>query len=135
MALNSTLLFGMMGEKMSWLTQRQRVVSTNIANADTPGYRTREMNELKFRDTLGAQEVKVRLAQTHGAHYQTSKQEGEYRSHNERRPYETSPAGNGVVLEEQMMKLTQTQADFNLSSGLFKKYHNMYKIALGRSGG
>src|SRR5690625_775562 len=42
--------------------QRQEVLASNIANADTPGYKARDMN---FRDALGAaMDANKRLADT-----------------------------------------------------------------------
>ena len=36
-------LFAMLRERMSWLNQRQGVLSQNVANADTPGYGARDL--------------------------------------------------------------------------------------------
>src|SRR5690606_18697091 len=40
MDLSGMTLFDMARQKMSWLGQRQAVLAQNIANSDTPGYRT-----------------------------------------------------------------------------------------------
>jgi flagellar basal-body rod protein FlgB len=53
-------------------------------------------------------------------------------SKKEKKPYETAPAGNSVVLEEQMMKLSQTQADYNMVVNLYTKNVEMLKTAIGR---
>ena len=45
---------------------------------------------------------------------------------------ETAPAGNSVVIEEQMMKLSQTQADYNAMVNLYRKHIDMLKTAIGR---
>ena len=41
MSIGDSAIFGMMSDKMSWLSQRQRVLSQNIANADTPNFKCR----------------------------------------------------------------------------------------------
>lgn len=45
MNLKSMPLFGLMGRRMAWLTQRQMVLSQNIANADTPGYKPKDLRK------------------------------------------------------------------------------------------
>ena len=41
--LASPPLFDLLESKLGWIESRQRVLSQNIANADTPGYRTRDV--------------------------------------------------------------------------------------------
>jgi len=50
MSIGDSAIFGMMSDKMSWLSQRQRVLSQNIANADTPDYKARDIAKLSFTD-------------------------------------------------------------------------------------
>ena len=38
-------LFQRMSERMGWLGARQEVLAQNIANADTPGYRARDIED------------------------------------------------------------------------------------------
>ena len=54
--------------RLSWLDERQRVVSQNVANADTPGYVARDLKTptdfaAAMRDGGG-----LRMAQTSAAH-------------------------------------------------------------------
>ena len=42
----------MLRERMTWLNQRQDVLSQNVANADTPGYVARDLKPLDFDDML-----------------------------------------------------------------------------------
>ena len=48
--------------------------------------------------------------------------------------YEVAPAGNAVILEEQLMKVAETQSDFRLATNLYNKHLSMIKTALGRNG-
>ena len=56
----------------------------------------------------------------------------DYASVVERRPFETMPNGNAVVLEEQMAKVNETQINHNLMTQLYKKHLNMIKMAIGK---
>ena len=48
--------------------------------------------------------------------------------------YEVAPDKNGVIIEEQMVKATKTQMDYNLMTNLSSKYGMMMRTALGRNG-
>lgn len=134
MALGDTTLFGMMGEKMAWLSQRQRVLSQNIANADTPNYNSRDLSPLSFEDTMSRQSTRVELAVSEPGHVALPQSSEPFNEREQREGYEVSIAENGVVLEEQMMKLSQTAGDYNLATGLYRKYMQMHNIALGKGG-
>ena len=48
----------------------------------------------------------------------------------DKNPYEIAPSGNAVVVEEQLVKVTQTQNDYNAITNLYKKQVAMFKMAL-----
>lgn len=135
MALSQTALFGMVEEKLSWLSQRQRVIAQNVANADTPNYRPRDLEEIDFRQALRDQSSDFRMATTNAGHVRASNESSAFRSGQAKRTYETSPDGNAVVLEEQMMTLNQTRGDHQMMTTIYRKYHNLYRTAIGRGGG
>ena len=47
--------------------------------------------------------------------------------------YETTPSGNAVVLEEQLMKVSQTVMEHRITAGLYAKHMGMIRTVLGRS--
>lgn len=135
MPLKDTTLFGMLTDKMRWLTQRQRVLAQNIANADTPNYTARDLRPLEFRGALRVAQSNVSLARTNVAHLSARTDADAFRTERNRAPYETSPDRNKVVLEEQLMKLSETRADHQLATQLFQKYTSLYRTALGAGQG
>ena len=52
MSLNQLPLFGLLRDNMQWLGQRQAVLAENVANADTPGYRARDLVPQDFGEML-----------------------------------------------------------------------------------
>lgn len=127
----SLKLFGMIKKQVGWLSQRQRVLSQNIANADTPGYKPKDLKQLKFREALSSNSVKMKVAQTNPKHLSgTPDSSGPFRENKERRPYETALAGNAVVLEEQVLKVSKTKLDHRLSNELYRKHLGMFKAAI-----
>lgn len=132
MALAETSLGIMMREKMDWLGQRQRVLSQNIANVDTPKYRSKELAPIDFARALRRETRQLPLNMTNRSHIRSPHADNSFRQTRVREPYEVAPDGNTVVMEEQMMKVNDTASEYQLMSSIYKKYRSMYRIALGK---
>jgi flagellar basal-body rod protein FlgB len=48
--------------------------------------------------------------------------------------FEVTPEGNGVTLEDEMMKVTTNQMDYQAVTALYSRSIRMIKLALGRAG-
>lgn len=125
-------LFGAIKQRLSWLGQRQEVLARNIANSDTPGYRPRDLKPFGFSGMLGKPRQAVAMAATEAGHLSGRRRDPEtFASRRDRSPYETAPAGNAVVLEEQMAKINETTVSHQLATGLYRKHLAMIKTATG----
>jgi flagellar basal-body rod protein FlgB len=131
MDLNQIPLLAAFKRQMDWAAERQQLLAQNVANADTPGYRARDLKELEFKDLLRGPSGAVRLAATDPRHIsrQTSKASG-YRS--ERESIEVAPAGNAVVLEEQMLKVRNAATKYTYMADLMHKHLKLLKLVLRR---
>jgi flagellar basal-body rod protein FlgB len=119
-------------ERMDWLGAREKVLATNIANSDTPKYQPKDVVPMDFGDHLMKLDA-VQPERTNPAHMVgTVPPKDPTDSKKAKKTYETAPAGNSVVIEEQMMKLSQTQADYNAMVNLYRKHIDMLKTAIGR---
>lgn len=125
-------LFDMAGKQMRYLTQRQDVLAQNIANADTPDYRPRDLVPLDFEQTLRQQFVRLAPAAPSSgeALRGTLPVDPKFRDPETRMIYEESPNENGVVIEEQMMRVAETGVQYQTASDLYRKYSQMFKVAL-----
>ncbi|MCP5366020.1 MAG: flagellar basal body rod protein FlgB [Hyphomicrobiales bacterium] len=133
MDLNKLTLFGMVKKRLAWLAQRQEVVAQNIANADSPGYRPKDLRAFQFRELVRREGAELNMAVSQPGHQGgRRKRIRDFAEETERRPFETAPAGNAVILEEQMGKLNETGAAHKLTSELYKKHLNMIRIAIGK---
>jgi flagellar basal-body rod protein FlgB len=128
-------LFQLISARMSWLSQRQVVLNQNIANADTPDYRPKDLRAADFGRLVesaveqpGRLEV-ARTDRTHLAGAPVARLGLDGRV--QRTVYEVAPDGNAVVLEEQTAKAAETALDFQLTSNLYRKYLGMVRVALG----
>lgn len=118
---------------MHWLTQRQTVLSQNVANADTPDFVPRDMKKGAFAGMVRSGVRRVEAAATHANHLGGSDANGRpsFKSDARKRTYETAPSGNAVVLEEQLIKVAETQMDYQTMSNLYRKHLGMIRAALG----
>jgi flagellar basal-body rod protein FlgB len=124
-------IFAVLGKRMDWLSQRQRVLADNIANSDTPDFVPQDLNEGEFKRVLRSELSPVDPKATHAAHLQgTVLHGGPARSERQNDTYETSPSGNAVILEEQLIKVSKTQSDYQTIVNLYRKHMDMFRLAV-----
>lgn len=99
------------GTYLDLLASRQRLVASNIANADTPGYKTQDIDfQFEYLAALGAGEAHVRpdVIEAQGLHVKND--------------------GNNVSLDREARLLAENSIRFNLAStmlrGQVKKIRN-----------
>jgi flagellar basal-body rod protein FlgB len=130
----------MLKSRMGYLSQRQRVIAENVANANTPGYAPRDLKPFSFEAQMQAVQGAASssaasgMSMTHAGHMlpqhgsaaggaapavqtQTSKDS------------ETTLDGNSVVLEEEMMKMSQARMDYDAAVSFYQKALNMIQLA------
>ena len=132
-------LFRLLSGRMGWLSQRQAVLAQNIANADTPNYRPKDLDAkdfLKLAQGYASRSTRIAVSRTSQDHLEgRSSATLGLTAKDQPTPYEVSPDGNAVILEEQTAKAGQTSLDHQMASNIYRKYIGMYKIALGSNGG
>ncbi len=134
MDLSGITLFGASAARLGWLNQRQSVLAQNIANSDTPNYRPHDLKPLDFRTALRNDQPRLGMARTDETHFASTKPDRRHREARHREPYEVAPAGNAVIMEEQLMKMNETAMDQRLAADIYRKYVGMVRIALGTGG-
>ncbi len=134
MNLNSIPLFEMLSKRMSWLNQRQQVIAHNIANADTPGYKPKDLAPVDFERLAHEAGRRATIVGTNAKHLVSSaRSTGPFRLSTRDSASEMTPSGNAVVLEEQLMKMSQTVMDHRITAGLYAKHMGMLRAVLGRN--
>jgi flagellar basal-body rod protein FlgB len=131
MAIADLPILSMLRTRLEWSQQRQRVLAENVANADTPSFRPRDLAALKFDSKTTA--PLVQLATTETAHlpglsgspsaFRTERQGG----------YDVQPTGNAVNLEEEMMKVAANQMDYQAAASLYSRSLALLKTAIGKN--
>ncbi|HEV2562417.1 MAG TPA: flagellar basal body rod protein FlgB [Rhizomicrobium sp.] len=126
-------LLGLLRERMSWLNARQGVLSQNIANADSPGYVARDLKPLDFESVLKNSErgSANTLTVTDPRHIAINS--GGSFADTESADTQANPTGNSVSLEEEMIKVADTQAQYQAAANLYSKAIGLLRTAIGHS--
>lgn len=120
-------------DKMRWHQQRQELLSQNVANADTPDYRGRELKPFSFGESLDSLKLDpVRLASTDPMAIPIAGFGGDGIEDDQQANFEVTPEGNGVTLEDEMMKVTANQMDYQAVTTLYSKSLDLIRTAIGR---
>ena len=132
MDFNKLTMFGMLKGQMNWLNKRQEVLAQNVANSDTPDYKPQDLKPVNFREVMREQHKRDMMNRMSGTAVAGLGNSSAFKIEENRAPYETSPDGNAVVLEEQMGKIGETQMKYQLTNELYRKHIGMIKIAIGK---
>lgn len=124
---NHIALFALADRRLAWASQRQQVLAQNVANANTPGWRSSDMRP--FADILAASRLAPAPVPGTPEHLA-----GTLPPRLDTRPDDTlrAPDGNGVQLDAELSKVADTETTQALVTGLYTKYLGMFRIALGR---
>ncbi len=137
MATNDIALFSALNAKIDYLDQRQRLISTNIANADTPKYQPMDVKDVDFGRVLQnvtGDRSTVRMATTQQGHMPAVADMIAPKTAKMKHTYEVAPAGNAVILEEQMVNANRTSVDYGLMLNVYRKNVGMLRTAIGAGG-
>ena len=134
MALGDLKLLSMLRSKMHWHQTRQKVLAENIVNADSPGYRARDLSDFKFDTALKMQRAGgLETSLTNHRHLKGRTIFPDSALNGKKvQGYEITPEGNAVVLEEQMMKVTANQMDYQAVTTLYSKGLGLIRMAARR---
>ena len=124
---SQTGLFAIAERKLGWIGARQRVLAQNIANADTPGYRARDVSPFsRIVGLAGIEPVLTNPLHLAGLSQPHDSGQGP--------PTERAPDGNSVGLEDQMTKVADDETSQAMVGNLWHSYMGMFMTALGHAG-
>jgi flagellar basal-body rod protein FlgB len=116
-----------LGRQMSRAVQRQAVAAGNLANLDTPGYRTQEVSFADALDSqLGAAGTVRTTNERHlgGAAGEARSSRGEASGLQERRD------GNNVQLDRELLAIGRAAGDFNAAQTVLAAKFRLVRYAI-----
>ena len=135
MSINDLPMLSALRTRMQWHQERQRVLSENGANSDTPNFKPRDLVEPKF-DATGASAGgmgSLAMMRTSSSHIAPAGGGAESFDQNKKVGFETRPAGNAVSLEDEMLKVSANQMDYAAVTSLYSKSLHLLKTAIGKA--
>lgn len=125
-------LFELASKQAEWLSVRQEVVATNIANANTPKYRAQDISS--FDAVMQSTSGKMGMAKTHPAHFGASDLSESISVVNNDLNNEigVQESGNTVSLSDEMTKTGEIKRQHELNAALVRNFHRMMLMTVKR---
>lgn len=116
--VSSNSLLQAMDKSMSLATKRMELIASNMANIDTPGYRTQDFD---FKGALKNELAKLDgnqmpISQTHPMHFPITSNSSLPPTTDAIQPSYERNDGNDVSLDRESLMLARTQGAYTLSS-------------------
>ncbi len=110
--------------KLDWLDARTRMLASNVANADTPGFKPHDLEP--FAQSFSS--FNLSLVRTDPADIAGSDDNA---PRADDATGEQAPDGNAVSIEHQLKLVADTNAQQQLTTTLYRKYIGLTMTALG----
>lgn len=129
--VSSNRMIATMDRSMSLASQRMGLIASNLANIDTPGYRTRDFS---FQDALKQELGRIDgntlpMARTHAGHLAPAPDIAASSSTDPLRPAWERNDGNDVNLDRETTLLARTQSAYSLSASFAQtELRKLYQV-------
>jgi flagellar basal-body rod protein FlgB len=128
-----TSLTAQLASFMSLSTIRNEKLAENIANANMPGYKAKDIDEKSFFQIMkGVRMGSFSLMRTNPRHFagESINQGAIIRKQKDAGP--TKPNGNNINLAVQSLKIAKNQLEHQKATDLYKQNVDLYRMALGK---
>lgn len=128
MDLKNLAVFNAAGQSMQYLTARQKVLATNIANANTPGFLAQDVEKPA---SLEGKSPVMTMSVTNSKHFTQVgiPSKSEFKVYTPKPTAALTIDGNGVVLEDQMNEASKTSSEYSRVITLYNSFKTMLKTA------
>jgi flagellar basal-body rod protein FlgB len=113
-------LFNLAFRQNEWLAQRQSVISSNIANANTPGYKAKDVESFD-----AAMRQSVPMAATNEQHFSSSEFDAVGNRENGDGQADVMVSGNDVNLEQEFLKSNDVMRSYSLNTQIVKTFDRL----------
>ena len=135
MDLSQIPLFAMLRGRLGYLSEREQVVAQNVANSDTPGFTPKDLQPFTFKAQVDTQAggSGATPAVTQPGHMALPGAQGGSGKSGFKpitsRDSEMRLDGNSVVLEEEMMKMTDARMNYDAAISFYQKSLSLLQMA------
>ncbi|HEY0329367.1 MAG TPA: flagellar basal body rod protein FlgB [Rhodopseudomonas sp.] len=114
-------LFDVASSQAQWLSLRQAAISSNVANANTPGYQAKDIES--FSKLLDGKLIPIAVTSPMHIASGTASSPGETR---DKDGWDIVHSGNSVSLEQEMLKAGDVNRDYSLNTAIVKSFQRMF---------
>lgn len=108
-----------------WASVRRTVIATNIANANTPGYKARDAEAF----AIDGLQAPPSMQTSHAGHLGAGDTGPHLVSSNSSAPGGEYQSGNNVSLDRELMKAGSVSREQNLNAGLMKAFNRLIALS------
>jgi len=126
---NDLSLFRLATAKAEYAARRQTVTAQNMAQADTPGYKARDLPP--FSEIYRAPRAGMEMRGSHPAHFRQGISATALEARAEIMPGNASPNGNTVSVETEMIRASEIQRDHNMALTVYGSGLKLLRTAIG----
>ncbi|RCL02541.1 MAG: flagellar basal-body rod protein FlgB [Candidatus Tokpelaia sp. JSC188] len=119
-------LFAIASRQAEWLSVRQKVMASNIANVNTPGYQARDVEPFSLVPNTQAFVMK----QTDIGHVDAIDDQEEFTAVRSEKTTEITHSGNSVLIEEELRKGSEINREISLNTAIVRSFHRMMIAAV-----
>ena len=151
MNLDEIPLMGILKSRLTYISQREKLIAQNVANTDTPGYAPHDLKAFTVPGNAsgsglamtqpsgsgggGSGFAMVQPIATNPAHLQGAVSSAGPLKSIKTSDSETTLDGNKVMLEDEMAKMTTSRMDYEAAIGFYQKSIAMLRLAARKPGG
>ncbi|MAS05087.1 MAG: flagellar basal body rod protein FlgB [Ahrensia sp.] len=117
--MDAVNLFKLASTQAKWLSLRQTTVANNIANANSPNYRSVDVEPFE----AAVSNESVRLAATNATHF--GAKDGDFFQVVEEQSSKLTTSGKPVSMEDELVKSSEIRHAFELNTAIVSAFHQM----------
>lgn len=121
--MTGVYLFDLASQQARYLAVRQATIASNVANANTPDYKARDV--VPFAQVLSRAGSTTGLAMTASAHVTAGENQIPTKPVSAADAWDALQTSSSVSLEQEMLKAGEVSRDHTLNTGIVKAFHRM----------
>ena len=118
-------VFQLASQSAQWLSARQSLIATNVANANTPGYRAVDLQPF----SAVVDSTQITMATTNPAHMTATQTDSASARVVESDSTDETLSGNSVNLEQEMIKLGDVNRAYSMDTNIKRAIHQLMMSA------
>ena len=117
----------LISQSNDWLGVRQTVTARNIANADTPGFKAKDV--VDFKEFVAATELA--MSATNRNHLSFGRAPGAQVANVVREvEHDIKHSGNNVKMEHELVKAGEASRTYSLNANVLKAFNRMFAMSV-----